>query len=319
MKRATIRRLIALLVIGLLALAFLAPAAALARAGGGHVGGGSGGGGFGGFSGGSGGGSKGGGTFLGGGPVIPLPIAVGGGPGGCCFALVVLLVVVGVVFYLRSRGSGGGGDGSPLDLAGQMPFQPSAGGASQQADPFGIVRADDPDFNEEMFYGRVNEMFIAIQYAWMNRNMEPARRFLSDQQFPVLDQGVQEYVRNGTLNKLDSIHVDSMRPISVEKQGDFDVVKLIITATAIDYTVNERTGELVNPKELGDGKTPKTFQEYWTFIRKVGALSKVDATIQKCPNCGAPVTDGNFVKCAYCGTQMNDPALDWVLMRIEQV
>jgi predicted lipid-binding transport protein (Tim44 family) len=181
------------------------------------------------------------------------------------------------------------------------------------------VREDDPDFNEEMFYGRVNEMFIAIQYAWMNRNMEPARRFLSDQQFPVLDQGVQEYVRNGTVNKLDSVHVDSVQTISVEQQGDFDVVKLLITATCIDYTVSETSGELVNPKELGDGKTPKTFQEYWTFIRKVGAHSKVDSTIQKCPNCGAPVTDGNYVKCAYCGMQMNDPALDWVLMRIEQV
>jgi hypothetical protein len=47
--------------------------------------------------------------------------------------------------------------------------------------------------------------------------------------------------------------------------------------------------------------------------------SKMDATIQKCPNCGAPVTDGNYVKCAYCGVQLNDPTLDWVLMRIEQV
>ncbi len=87
----------------------------------------------------------------------------------------------------------------------------------------------------------------------------------------------------------------------------------------IDYTVDERTGELVNPAELGDGKTPKQFQEYWTFIRKVGAHTKAETTIRKCPNCGAPVADGNYVECAYCETVMNDPALDWVLMRIEQV
>jgi ribosomal protein L32 len=54
-------------------------------------------------------------------------------------------------------------------------------------------------------------------------------------------------------------------------------------------------------------------------MRKSGAKTKADASIQKCPNCGAPVTDGNYVKCAYCGVQMNDPTLDWVLMRIEQV
>jgi len=163
-------------------------------------------------------------------------------------------------------------------------------------------------------------MFVAIQYAWMARNLEPVRRFLSDQQFVVLDNSVKnDYVAKGQINKLDNIHVDNMQPVEITRVGDYDSVKMLVTATCIDYTVDERSGEIVNPAELGDGKTPRTFQEYWTFMRKSGAQSKVDASIQKCPNCGAPVTDGNYVKCAYCGVQMNDPTLDWVLMRIEQV
>ena len=148
--------------------------------------------------------------------------------------------------------------------------------------------------------------------------MEPARRFLSQQQFDVLAGGVGEYVRNGQINKLDSIHIDKIEPWSVSREGDSDYVKVKITATVIDYTVDERTGQIVNPSVLGDGKTPKTFEEFWTLVRKVGAQTKADATIMKCPNCGGPVTDGNFVKCAYCGMMMNDPALDWVLLRIEQ-
>jgi predicted lipid-binding transport protein (Tim44 family) len=186
-------------------------------------------------------------------------------------------------------------------------------------DPFAEVKAADPAFSEELFYGRVNEMFIAIQYAWMARNMEPVRRFLADQQFSVLQNGVQEYIMKGTINMLESVHITEMHPVEVTREGDYDSVKMLITAACIDYTINERTKEIVNPAELGDGKTPSTFQEYWTFMRKVGAQSKVDSSIQKCPNCGAPVTDGNYVKCAYCGSQMNDPTLDWVLMRIEQV
>jgi predicted lipid-binding transport protein (Tim44 family) len=161
-------------------------------------------------------------------------------------------------------------------------------------------------------------MFLAIQKAWEARNMEPARRFLAEQQFQVLADGVGEYVRNGQINKLDSIHIDRVEPVSVTREGDSDYVKVMITASVIDYTVDERTGELVNPGVLGDGKTVKTFDEYWTLTRKVGAQTKADATIKKCPNCGGPVTDGNYVKCAYCGTMMNDPALDWVLLRIEQ-
>ena len=139
-------------------------------------------------------------------------------------------------------------------------------------DPFAEIKAADPNFNEEMFYGRVNEMFVAIQYAWMARNLEPVRRFLSDQQFSVLDNGVQTTTsRKGTDQQA---RQHPRRPACSRsrspREGDYDSVKMLITATCIDYTVDERTGELVNPAELGDGKTPTTFQEYWTFMRKVG-------------------------------------------------
>ncbi len=319
MKRSSIKKIAAVVTLALLLLAVVVPVAATARAGGGHVGGGGGG-----FS--SGGGSRssgggfGGSSSSGGGVPIILPGGFGGGFTSICCTLLTILVIAVFILYFMRRAGKGGSDASMFDMGGgPIASTPGSFTPPVSADPFAVVREDDPDFNDELFYGRVNEMFIAIQYAWMNRNMEPARRFLSDQQFPVLDQGVKEYVQNGTINKLQSIHIDSIQPVSVEKEGEFDIAKLLITATAIDFTVDERTNEIVNPKELGDGKTPKTFQEYWTFIRKIGAHTKADATIQKCPNCGAPVTDGNYVKCAYCGTIMNDPALDWVLMRIEQV
>jgi hypothetical protein len=300
--KATVRRAIVAAGIVLLLAALLVPTVALARAGGGQVGGFSGGSSFGGSSGGSLGGSSGGG--------------VGGGIGSWCCSgvIVIIIIVVVVVWSLIKNRMGGGPAGGPETGAPIMP------GGMPPGDPFSDIKAGDPNFNTEMFYGRVNEMFIAIQYAWMNRNLEPVRRFLSDQQFSVLNNSVQtDYVAKSQINKLDNIHVDHMEPVEVVKQGDYDSVKMLITATVIDYTVDERTGALVNPGELGDGKTPTTFQEYWTFMRKSGVQSKMDATITKCPNCGAPVTDGNYVKCAYCGVQMNDPTLDWVLMRIEQV
>lgn len=312
LQNTTLRKVLAVLAIAVLLAAVLVPTLALARAGGGHVGGGgsrSSGGGF--SSGSSGGGfSSGSGGFTGG----------GGSGGGCCVPCVIVgvILIIIVVYSLAQRGKGGGGGGGGSYAA--EPDQPMVDAPDLGSDPFAEIKAADPAFNEQMFYGRVNEMFVAIQYAWMARNLEPVRRFLSDQQFSVLNNSVQaDYVAKGQINKLDNIHIDNMQPAEVTKVGDYDSVKMLVTATCIDYTVDERTGQLVNPDELGDGKTPRTFQEYWTFMRKSGAQSKVDGTIQKCPNCGAPVTDGNYVKCAYCGVQMNDPTLDWVLMRIEQV
>ncbi|MDO8964612.1 MAG: transporter [Coriobacteriia bacterium] len=316
LNRQLTRKILAVLAIAVLLAALLVPTLALARAGGGHVGGSSGG------SRSSGGSSSrsSGGSSLGGG--VPIILGSGGGGGlGCCSLPVIIIVVIVIVLVVISNNKkNGGGGGAP------MTFDPNASGTYQPVepqmpagDPFAEIKAADPAFSEQIFYGRVNEMFIAIQYAWMNRNMEPVRRFLADQQFSVLNNGVQEYVLNGTINMLQNVHITEMHPVAVTKEGDFDSVKMLVTAACIDYTINERTKEIVNPAELGDGKTPTTFQEYWTFMRKSGAVSKVDSSIQKCPNCGAPVTDGNYVKCAYCSMQMNDPTLDWVLMRIEQV
>ena len=315
MKHSRVARIAALLLVLLVLCALIAPSVSLGRAGGGHTSnsghsssgsshssssGSS-------HSSSSGYHSSGSGLGLAG---VPL-VASGGSLTSCCMVFIVILVIVIVLFVIRSMNKNGGGSGPSRGDSG--PIAPPPGPVS-----FDAIKADAPNFSEQAFYGRVNEMFLAIQKAWEARNMEPARRFLSQEQFDVLQGGVGEYVRNGQINKLDSIHIDQVSPVSVTREGGSDYVKVVITASVIDYTIDERTHELVNPKLLGDGKTLKTFDEYWTLVRKVGAQTKADATIKKCPNCGGPVTDGNYVKCAYCGTMMNDPALDWVLLRIEQ-
>ncbi len=312
MNRRTWIRVGAILLVTALVVAVLVPVVALGRAGGGHTSNP-------GRSGGSSSRSSSSGRSLGsaaGGVALGSAAASSVGGGGCCgfIGLVVIIIVVFAVLQsLKKKGI------SPEDLAEQAGmYERAAAAAAAASASFDELKASDPAFSEQLFYGRVNEMFLAIQKAWEARNMEPARRFLSQQQFDVLAGGVGEYVRNGQINKLDSIHIDKILPVSVTREGDSDYVKVMITATVIDYTVDERTGQIVNPDVLGDGKTPKTFDEFWTLVRKVGAQTKSDATIQKCPNCGGPVTDGNYVKCAYCGTMMNDPALDWVLLRIEQ-
>jgi predicted lipid-binding transport protein (Tim44 family) len=314
MPRITVKRIAVLVLLALILSALIAPAITLARAGGGHTSNS----GSSRSSGGSSSRSSGsGGSALGGAALgYALGSSSGGGGGsfgGCCtFFVIIIIILVAYVMITRFFGGGGGSSGGD---GGDMPdFTPE----EPQSTDFSALKQEDPDFSEQDFYGRVNEMFLAIQKAWEARNMEPARRFLAEQQFQVLQDGVGEYVRNGQINKLDSIHIDKITPVSISQEGQSDYVKVMITASVIDYTVDERTGALVNPGVLGDGKTVKTFDEYWTLVRRVGAKTKADATIKKCPNCGGPVTDGNYVKCAYCGTMMNDPALDWVLLRIEQ-
>jgi len=307
MKGPRLRKALSLLLVALLLGALVAPTVAAARAGGGQSS----------NSGSSGGSSSGGSSsYSGGSSSFDSDFGSSGSSGGGSSSPVgiVIVIVIIVIFMIISKNKGGGSGGSGGGVPPMAPPAPPAGPVS-----FDAIRASDPNFSEQAFYGRVNEMFMQIQQAWENRNMEPARRFLSAQQFEVLNRGVQDLIRDGHVNKvMDSLHIDRIQPVSVTREGASDYVRIMVTATIIDYTIDERTKQLVNPAVMGDGKTPKTFSEYWMLERKIGAQTKADATIKNCPNCGAPVTDGNYVKCAYCGMQMNDPALDWVLLRIEQ-
>lgn len=115
------------------------------------------------------------------------------------------------------------------------------------------------------------------------------------------------------------MHIEHMVPAEVSTTGDYHVIKMMITAACIDYTVDEASKEIVNPQTLGDGKTATTFREYWTFVRHKDAKTDMMKSISKCPNCGAQVTEGNYVTCPYCEQTMNNPVYDWVLLKIEQV
>ena len=108
--------------------------------------------------------------------------------------------------------------------------------------------------------------------------------------------------------------------------GTFAVIGLGVLAAVVLSLRKARSDKVQMEQALADvrrletaGTRPGTSTEKWTLVRESGARATSDEPLRKCPNCGAPVTDGNYVKCAYCSVQLNDPTLDWVLMRIEQV
>ncbi|MDO8964611.1 MAG: Tim44 domain-containing protein [Coriobacteriia bacterium] len=300
--RAARRRTYAAIAVAVAIALFLIPLVAFARAGGGQVGGGSSGGGFSGGSGSSGFSSSSRGYSSGGsGSPFDNPVT-----GALIIGIsVVTALIVGLVVVKVARA-----------MRNDVPAPPAAMPAAAVAE----LTSTDPEFTEQAFRARVTEMFMAIQNAWMARDLEPARRFLADAQFNILNASVQtDYIAAGHINKLDALRLIDMWPVAVTREGGYDSVTMLIEASVIDYTVDERTGEIVNPAELGDGTTPTTFREYWTFMRGSGAVSRAGATIASCPNCGAAVSTEDYVKCAYCAASMNDPTLDWVLVRIEQI
>ncbi len=128
------------------------------------------------------------------------------------------------------------------------------------------IRQMDPRFDERDFTDGCMDRFFQIQGAWANRDMSGVRELLTDEMDKTLQAEADQLRVKKQINRLENIAVRSVEIAEIwqEKGEDFITVKL--SANLLDYTTDERTGQIVS----GSRTEPVKFREYWTFIRPVG-------------------------------------------------
>jgi predicted lipid-binding transport protein (Tim44 family) len=110
------------------------------------------------------------------------------------------------------------------------------------------------------------DAFFKIQGAWANREMSSVRDLLTDEMYRNLQEDAEKLKREKKFNKLDNIAVRSTDIAEAWQELGKDYITVRFYANLLDYTVDERTGQVV-----GGSKTdPVKFEEYWTFTRPVG-------------------------------------------------
>jgi hypothetical protein len=181
------------------------------------------------------------------------------------------------------------GAGVPLISSAQSPSLAPSGPLG-----FGAIRESDPNFDLQAFLVHVGEMFSAYHAALDRGDLKPVRRFVDENSWAELEQAAHASgVSPG--NPL-PLSVNAIRPMTATHEDGLDTVRVLISARAAGVE--------------------EPICEYWELIRKRGTLTKPGLTITKCPNCGAPVDGDDPTRCAYCGTRLADPALDWVVRKI---
>ncbi len=216
--------------------------------------------------------------------------------------IVVLLGVVGAVVYFYKNQP----TPSVYREVSNHSAQPSKDVAAK------IIKSN-PDFSESGFLNHVSSAFYEIQKAWNNKDLSTVRRYISDgvwqrftTQFLIMDQLKQT-------NRLENICIHSHYIDSYEKDGDFDIVHVAIKASLMDYF------ECELDRSMNSGG-PEVFTEYWSFIKRRGAVTKDIYSTLDCPSCGAAITEtmGELARCPYCSTLLNSGEYDWVLSEITQ-
>ncbi len=178
------------------------------------------------------------------------------------------------------------------------------------------LKAKDPAFNIDSLIIRFKSAFTAIQDAWSNQNLSKVKNFISDGIYERFSLQFREQKDRNFVNKVKNIQIRECTPVFLVSDKVYETLTVRITASAVDYYENLKTGELID----GDKDISSIFTEYWSFIRKTGTKTvNGNGLIEGyCPNCGAPLTLNSHVKCEACGSLIKSGQFDWVLAEITQ-
>jgi len=170
-----------------------------------------------------------------------------------------------------------------------------------------------PDFSWQTFEGRVREVFLKLQDAWMKQQWELARPLETDYLFSTHLYMIERFKDAGYVNHLEDIQILSVIPVKIERDAYYECVTVRIGAKMRDYTV-DGSGKVVE----GDKNVLRTFSEYWTFIRAAGFTKDSTDEEKNCPNCGAPLKVSMAGVCEYCESKVTSGEFYWTVSLIEQ-
>lgn len=171
-----------------------------------------------------------------------------------------------------------------------------------------------PNFSFQEFWVKASTIFNKLQQGWSERDAGQCRPHETDVLFRTHRYWIDDYLRNGKINKLSEIRIKDWELSKIELDAYYESITARVFASMIDVTTDE------NGKVLyGDPNKRRSFTEYWTFIRRVGGKEAKGDSVHSCPSCGAPLDRINQTgECEYCHTVITLGDFDWVLSNIEQ-
>lgn len=201
----------------------------------------------------------------------------GGGFGGGIGLMEIILIgalLYGIYWFIKRRRSqvpegSSYRESSAMDAgrtAYQMPVYEPETRENEVETGLRHIRQMDPRFDEKEFADSCMDRFFKIQGAWANRDMSGIRSLLTEEMYKGLQEEANQLRAKQQINRLENIAVRSVEITEIWQEGGADFITAKIFANLLDFTTDERTGEVVS----GSRTEPVKFQEYWTFTRPVG-------------------------------------------------
>lgn len=112
---------------------------------------------------------------------------------------------------------------------------------------------------------RVSECFYIVQKAWMERDQSIAKKYMNKFIYELHESKTSWMKSRHEKNILEKIRILKIKPVGVKsyKDNSLDNLWFYIKATMADYTVDDRTLEIIK-----GSKSSEVFVEYWKFTKE---------------------------------------------------
>lgn len=163
-----------------------------------------------------------------------------------------------------------------------------------------------PDFNETQFLQQGYKIFLDIEDAWMNFNLEKVRNSITDEMFNMYESQLSSMEIKGEQNIMNGFVLRDYAITDAIKQNDNIEVKTKYVIEFYDYIIDKATGKVLRGNKL---RKIRMYYEF-TFV-----MSDKQEKVDKCPNCGAPVNVNSAGVCDYCNSKIVADNTSWVMSK----
>ncbi|MGL1930679.1 MAG: Tim44 domain-containing protein [Desulfotalea sp.] len=205
------------------------------------------------------------------------------GGGGSGMGILPLLILAGIGYFLyrkftaganaggarpgfnQNQGNGFGGGSGVAGSTGVRPPPAGSFSVSPKDDGIAQIRETDSKFDAAYFEEIASDVFFQVQAGWMRRDLDSYRHLLGSELASEYALEFDKMIAEGRTNKLESIAVRTIEVVDAGSDGREDFVTVRFTASLLDYTVDDKTGEVVE----GSNSVPIKFVENWSWARPV--------------------------------------------------
>lgn len=183
--------------------------------------------------------------------------------------------------------------------------------------PMSQYKALDPQFDANRLSEKVGNWYVQMQAAWTQKDLSQLRPYFSDALYAQMERQVQQYVTNHRTNYVENISVLGVQLRGYRQTGGVDEIIADVTTRITDYTVDDRTGEVIK-----GSKTAEKFMTYeYSLTRTTGEVTQEqeEMTTITCPHCAAPVNINESAQCPYCGSVLTVATHGWVISGIKGI